>query len=79
MTAENSLQERFQKWADELVDLSANNELINFKVTKTSTRLPDRKGLSKLLSGDTVASNDLFQKFSQATTWLDGVYARVTE
>jgi len=35
-TAEMSeLQERFQRWADELVDLTARNELINFKVTKT--------------------------------------------
>ena len=36
----SELQERFQRWADELVDLTARNELINFKVTKTSTILP---------------------------------------
>ena len=57
-TAEMSeLQERFQRWADELVDLTARNELINFKVTKTSTILPEPKGLSKLLNGDTVATS----------------------
>ena len=55
----SELQERFQRWADELVDLTARNELINFKVTKTSTILPDPKGLSKLLNGDTVAITDL--------------------
>ena len=55
----SELQERFQRWADELVDLTARNELINFKVTKTSTMLPDPKGLSKLLNGDTVAISDL--------------------
>ena len=55
----SELQERFQRWADELVDLTARNELINFKVTKTSTILPDPKGLSKLLNGDTVAISDL--------------------
>ena len=54
-----TLQERFQRWADELVDLTARNELINFKVTKTSTILPKSKGLSKLLNGDTVAITDL--------------------
>ena len=55
----SELQERFQRWADELVDLTARNELINFKVTKTSTILPDPKGLSKLLNGDMVAITDL--------------------
>ncbi|MGB1196588.1 MAG: AAA domain-containing protein [Synechococcus sp.] len=55
----SDLQERFQRWADELVDLTARNELINFKVTKTSTILPEPKGLSKLLKGDTVAIKDL--------------------
>ena len=55
----SELQERFHRWADELVDLTARNELINFKVTKTSTMLPDPKGLSKLLNGDTVAISDL--------------------
>lgn len=54
-----TLQERFQRWADELVDLTARNELINFKVTKTSTILPELQGLSKLLNGDTVAIMDL--------------------
>ena len=37
----SELQERFQQWADELVDLTAWNELINFKVTKTSRILPE--------------------------------------
>ncbi len=37
-----------------IVDLTARNELINFKVTKTSTILPDPKGLSKLLIGSTL-------------------------
>ena len=55
----SELQERFQRWANELVDLTARNELINFKVTKTSTILPDPKGLSKLLNGDMVAITDL--------------------
>jgi len=55
----SELQERFQRWANELVDLTARNELINFKVTKTSTILPEPKGLSKLLNGDTVAITDL--------------------
>ncbi|MBE9154979.1 DUF4011 domain-containing protein [Cyanobium sp. LEGE 06113] len=55
----SDLQERFQRWADELVDLTARNDLINFKFTKTSTILPAPKGLSKLLNGDTVAITDL--------------------
>ena len=55
----SELQERFQRWADELVDLTARNELINFKGTKTSTILPDPKAISKLLNGDTVAITDL--------------------
>ena len=34
----SELQERFQRWADELVDLTQpGTSLINFKVTKTST------------------------------------------
>ena len=55
----SELQERFQRWADELVDLTARNELINFKVTKTSTILPDPKALAKLLKGDCVGITDL--------------------
>ena len=55
----SELQERFQRWADELVDLSAKNDLINFKVTKTSTILPDPKALAKLLNGDSVAITDI--------------------
>ena len=55
----SELQERFQRWADELIDLTAKNDLINFKVTKTSTILPEPKGLSKLLNGNTVAITDL--------------------
>ena len=54
-----TLQERFQGWADELVDLTAKNDLINFKVTKTSTILPDPAGLSKLLKGESVSITDL--------------------
>ena len=50
----SELQERFQRWADELVDLAAKNDLINFKATKTSTILPELRGFSKLLNGDTV-------------------------
>ncbi|MDA7430996.1 AAA domain-containing protein [Synechococcus sp. AH-601-O20] len=53
------LQERFQSWADQLVDLTAKNDLINFKVTKTSTVLPDPAGLTKLLKGDSVSISDL--------------------
>ena len=56
---EVTLQERFQGWADELVDLTAKNDLINFKVTKTSTILPDPAGLSKLLKGESVSITDL--------------------
>ena len=55
----SELQECFQRWADELVGLTARNELINFKVTKTSTILPDPQGLSKLLNGDMIAISDL--------------------
>ena len=55
----SELQERFQRWADELVDLTARNELMNFKVTKTSTILPEPSGLSRLLNGDTIATTDL--------------------
>ena len=55
----SELQERFQRWADELVDFTFRNELVNFKVTKTSTILPDPKGLFKLLNGNTVAITDL--------------------
>ena len=53
------LQERFLQWADELVDLTAKNDLINFRVTKTSTIIPAEEGLSKLLRGETVAIADL--------------------
>ena len=56
---EVTLQERFQGWADELVDLTAKNDLINFKITKTSTILPDPAGLSKLLKGESVSITDL--------------------
>ncbi|MDC0325871.1 AAA domain-containing protein, partial [bacterium] len=54
-----TLQERFQGWADELVDLTAKNDLIKFRDTKTSTIHPDPAGLSKLLKGDSVSITDL--------------------
>tara|TARA_B100000674_G_scaffold163826_1_gene131316 strand:- start:819 stop:4844 length:4026 start_codon:yes stop_codon:yes gene_type:complete len=54
-----SLQERFQRWSDELVDLSARNDLINFRVTRSSTVIPEKDGLSKLLQGETVSIGDL--------------------
>ena len=57
--AMSTLEERFQRWADELVDLTARNDLINFKITKTSTILPEASGLTKLLNGESVAITDL--------------------
>jgi very-short-patch-repair endonuclease len=45
---------RFQQWAEELVDLSGNNDLISFRQTKTSTLVPSDTAVEKLLSGESV-------------------------
>ena len=55
----SELQDRFQKWADELVDLTAKNDLINFKVTKTSTVIPDTNAVKRLLNGDLVPISEI--------------------
>ena len=55
----SELQNRFQKWADELVDLTAKNDLINFKVTKTSTVIPDGNAVRRLLDGDLVPISEI--------------------
>jgi len=48
------LAQRFQQWADELVDLSGRNVLISFKVTKTSTIIPVDDAVRKLLAGESL-------------------------
>jgi very-short-patch-repair endonuclease len=48
------LAQRFQQWADELVDLSGRNDLISFRVTKTSTIIPVEDAVRKLLSGESL-------------------------
>ena len=45
---------RFQQWAEELVDLSGNNDLISFRQTKTSTLVPSDTAVEKLLRGESV-------------------------
>jgi len=48
------LTQRFQQWADELVDLSGRNDLISFRVTRTSTVIPNEDAVRKLLSGESL-------------------------
>jgi len=48
------LVQRFQQWADELVDLSGRNDLISFRVTKTSTIIPVEDAVRRLLSGESL-------------------------
>ena len=48
------LTQRFQQWADELVDLSGRNDLISFRVTKTSTVIPLQTAVGKLLAGESL-------------------------
>jgi very-short-patch-repair endonuclease len=48
------LTQRFQQWAEELVDLSGRNDLISFRQTKSSTLVPSDTGVEKLLNGESV-------------------------
>jgi very-short-patch-repair endonuclease len=48
------LTQRFQQWADELVDLSGRNDLISFRVTRASTVIPNEDAVGKLLSGESL-------------------------
>jgi hypothetical protein len=49
------LTQRFQQWADELVDLSGRNDLISFRETKTSTIFPRDEAVKKLLSAESLS------------------------
>ena len=48
------LTQRFHQWADELVDLSGRNDLISFRVTRTSTVIPNEDSIGELLSGESL-------------------------
>ena len=50
----SDLTRRFQQWADELVDLSGRNDLISFRVTRTSTIVPNDDSVRRLLAGDSL-------------------------
>lgn len=53
--------QRFQQWADQadqLVDLCARNELINFRETKTSTIFPSDNSVQGLLKGESMLLSD---------------------
>ena len=51
---------RFQQWAEELVDLSGNNDLISFRQTKISTLVQSDTAVEKLLKGESVLLPKIF-------------------
>ena len=46
------LADQYRAWAEELVDLTAKNDLINFKPTKTTTIYPLDEAVDRLLKGE---------------------------
>jgi very-short-patch-repair endonuclease len=65
-----ALNHQFLAWADQLVDLSGRNELISFKVTKTTTLQLNDEVAENLLRGGEFPLRDLFDLTESSTRTL---------
>ena len=53
------LADQYRAWAEELVDLTAVNDLINFKPTKTTTIYPLDEAVDRLLKGESLLLSEI--------------------